>query len=186
MCLSPRIVGLQGGVAEIRRQLQPNGRGRDAQPVCRQKTLPSCGETIDSVRAQADSIGLEYAKAVQSAGLMSMPLAKATTLPATASCRTPAQCRLGVQRLNIGIYTELPADRSEKTKRQRQDYEFKGYALADKRKTIRRHGIELQRSSHCRLPVWCFLYRRSLGAIILRVVWECRVISVFLFIFYSS
>lgn len=40
------------------------------------KNIAELQETIDSVRAQADSIGLEYAKAVQSAGLMSMPLTK--------------------------------------------------------------------------------------------------------------
>ena len=74
----------------------------------------------------------------------------------------------------------------EKTKRQRQDYEFKGYAMADKRKTIRRHGIELQKKFTLSFACLVFFFIGApLGAIIRKGgLGMPLVISVFLFIFY--
>ena len=139
------------------------------------------------MRAQADSIGLEYAKAVQSAGLMSMPLTKGND--------TTGHSHAAARRLNVdsvfrgstSAYTLSYLQTAlEKTKRQRQDYEFKGYALADKRKTIRRHGIELQKKFTLSFACLVFFFIGApLGAIIRKGgLGMPLVISVFLFIFY--
>ncbi len=151
------------------------------------KNIAELQETIDSVRAQADSIGLEYAKAVQSAGLMSMPLTKGND--------TTGHSHAAARRLNVdsvfrgstSAYTLSYLQTAlEKTKRQRQDYEFKGYALADKRKTIRRHGIELQKKFTLSFACLVFFFIGApLGAIIRKGgLGMPLVISVFLFIFY--
>lgn len=151
------------------------------------KNIAELQETIDSVRAQADSIGLEYAKAVQSAGLMSMPLTKGNDI--TGHSHAAAR-RLNVDsvfRGSTSAYTLSYLQTAlEKTKRQRQDYEFKGYALADKRKTIRRHGIELQKKFTLSFACLVFFFIGApLGAIIRKGgLGMPLVISVFLFIFY--
>lgn len=151
------------------------------------KNIAELQETIDSVRAQADSIGSEYAKAVQSAGLMSMPLTKGND---TTGRSQEAARRLNVDsvfRGSTSAYTLSYLQTAlEKTKRQRQDYEFKGYALADKRKTIRRHGIELQKKFTLSFACLVFFFIGApLGAIIRKGgLGMPLVISVFLFIFY--
>ena len=125
--------------------------------------------------------------AVQSAGLMSMPLTKGND--------TTGHSHAAARRLNVdsvfrgstSAYTLSYLQTAlEKTKRQRQDYEFKGYALADKRKTIRRHGIELQKKFTLSFACLVFFFIGApLGAIIRKGgLGMPLVISVFLFIFY--
>ncbi len=140
------------------------------------KTLPSCRKPSTPCVPRRTASAWNMPKPCSRPDLCRCPSQKATTLPSHSHA---AARRLNVDsvfRGSTSAYTLSYLQTAlEKTKRQRQDYEFKGYALADKRKTIRRHGIELQRSSHCRLPVWCF----SLSALrsersSARVVWECR------------
>ena len=119
---------------------------------------------------------------------MSMPLTKATTYrPQPCLPRMPLNVD-SVFRGSTSAYTlSLPADRSGEDQATASGLRIQRLCLGRQTaKTIRRHGIELQRSSHCRLPVWCFFF---IGAPLRsdhpQVVWEIPlVISVFLFIFY--
>ena len=144
-------------------------------------------ETIDSVRGEVDSIGSEYAKAVQSAGLMSMPLTQGNDSTALGQAAARSLNVDSVFRGSTSAYALSYLQTAlEKTKRQRQDYEFKGYAMADKRKTIRRHGIELQKKFTLSFACLVFFFIGApLGAIIRKGgLGMPLVISVFLFIFY--
>lgn len=73
-----------------------------------------------------------------------------------------------------------------RARRQKQDYEFKGLMLQDDRKTIRRHGIELQKKFTLSFACIIFFFIGApLGAIIRKGgLGMPLVISVFLFIFY--
>ncbi len=151
------------------------------------KNIAELQETIDSVRGEVDSIGSEYAKAVQSAGLMSMPLTQGNDSTALGQAAARSLNVDSVFRGSTSAYALSYLQTAlEKTKRQRQDYEFKGYAMADKRKTIRRHGIELQKKFTLSFACLVFFFIGApLGAIIRKGgLGMPLVISVFLFIFY--
>lgn len=151
------------------------------------KNIAELQETIDSVRGEVDSIGSEYAKAVQSAGLMSMPLTRGNDSTALGQAVARSLNVDSVFRGSTSAYALSYLQTAlEKTKRQRQDYEFKGYAMADKRKTIRRHGIELQKKFTLSFACLVFFFIGApLGAIIRKGgLGMPLVISVFLFIFY--
>ena len=151
------------------------------------KNIAELQETIDSVRGEVDSIGSEYAKAVQSAGLMSMPLTQGSDSTALGQAAARSLNVDSVFRGSTSAYALSYLQTAlEKTKRQRQDYEFKGYAMADKRKTIRRHGIELQKKFTLSFACLVFFFIGApLGAIIRKGgLGMPLVISVFLFIFY--
>lgn len=151
------------------------------------KNIAELQETIDSVRGEVDSIGSEYAKAVQSAGLMSMPLTRGNDSTALGQATARSLNVDSVFRGSTSAYALSYLQTAlEKTKRQRQDYEFKGYAMADKRKTIRRHGIELQKKFTLSFACLVFFFIGApLGAIIRKGgLGMPLVISVFLFIFY--
>ena len=151
------------------------------------KNIAELQETIDSVRGEVDSIGSEYAKAVQSAGLMSMPLTQGNDSTALGQAAARSLNVASVFRGSTSAYALSYLQTAlEKTKRQRQDYEFKGYAMADKRKTIRRHGIELQKKFTLSFACLVFFFIGApLGAIIRKGgLGMPLVISVFLFIFY--
>lgn len=151
------------------------------------KNIAELQETIDSVRGEVDSIGSEYTKAVQSAGLMSMPLTQGNDSTALGQAAARSLNVDSVFRGSTSAYALSYLQTAlEKTKRQRQDYEFKGYAMADKRKTIRRHGIELQKKFTLSFACLVFFFIGApLGAIIRKGgLGMPLVISVFLFIFY--
>lgn len=151
------------------------------------KNIAELQETIDSVRSQVDSIGTAYAQTVRSTGFLAMPLSKGND--STERGRTAAR-QLNVDSVFRGSTSAYALSylqtALEKTKRQRQDYEFKGYAMADKRKTIRRHGIELQKKFTLSFACLVFFFIGApLGAIIRKGgLGMPLVISVFLFIFY--
>ena len=145
------------------------------------KNIAELQETIDSVRGEVDS------KAVQSAGLMSMPLTQGNDSTALGQAAARSLNVDSVFRGSTSAYALSYLQTAlEKTKRQRQDYEFKGYAMADKRKTIRRHGIELQKKFTLSFACLVFFFIGApLGAIIRKGgLGMPLVISVFLFIFY--
>lgn len=162
------------------------------------KNLRELQATIDSVGKQVDSIGAEYAAELRSRPMVGVPIneisysnnskptmklvpdvkpAKGQKLPDIDSLFAAK----GASQQRLYVQAALNNARSS-----RQMYEYKSMAMEEDLKTIRRHGIELQKKFTLSFACVIFFFIGApLGAIIRKGgLGTPLVISVLLFIFY--
>lgn len=159
------------------------------------KNMSELQATIDSVSLRVDSIGRSYGREMRqmrrfgvqpytvsydTAGHMTSTLVPDVMLARPVNVDSMLHGGSSASALN---YINQALTRA---RRQKQDYEFKGLMLQDDRKTIRRHGIELQKKFTLSFACIIFFFIGApLGAIIRKGgLGMPLVISVFLFIFY--
>lgn len=158
------------------------------------KNIKELQATIDSVEYRVDSIGSIYAKAIKETAYFGVAYSQSRFQDSVwVSVRNP-EVRMQ-EPLNLDTVFSKPSPAMAKTyinqalmkaKRNKQDYEFKSYAMEDDRKTIRRHDIELQKKFTLSFACIIFFFIGApLGAIIRKGgIGTPLVISVFLFIVY--
>ncbi len=158
------------------------------------KNMAELQATIDSVGARIDSIGRGYSRAVKTAPRLG--LTYYTTEKVDGKIVEVPQPPVELDHpLNIdsifrgttsGYALTYLNQALTKARRIKQENDFKGVTMADDRKTVRRHAIELQKKFT--LSVACIIFffiGAPLGAIIRKGgLGMPLVISVFLFIFY--
>lgn len=158
------------------------------------KNIAELQATIDSVNHRVDSIGEGYAREVLEYPYMSLPYYKSEYREDT-MIRVPIPPVRLDKPINVDSVFQGPTSgyaatylnqALNKARRQRQDFEFKGLTMADDRKTIRRHGIELQKKFTLSFACIIFFFIGApLGAIIRKGgIGTPLVLSVLLFIFY--
>lgn len=158
------------------------------------KNITELQATIDSVNARVDSIGNVYGNAIKEIPYLGVSYYKRTYENGVVVNKKQRPVTLEVpldvdslfQGKNEGTYKGYLTQALNKAKRNRQDYEFRSYAMGDDRKTIRRHAIELQKKFTLSFACIIFFFIGApLGAIIRKGgLGMPLVISVFLFIFY--
>lgn len=158
------------------------------------KNITELQATIDSVNARVDSIGNVYGNAIKEIPYLGVSYYKRTYENGVVVNKkqrpVTLEVPLDVDSLfhgkNEGIHKGYLTQALNKAKRNRQDYEFRSYAMGDDRKTIRRHAIELQKKFTLSFACIIFFFIGApLGAIIRKGgLGMPLVISVFLFIFY--
>lgn len=158
------------------------------------KNITELQATIDSVNARVDSIGNVYANAIKEIPYLGVSYYKRTYENGVVVNKkqrpVTLEVPLDVDSLfhgkNEGTHKGYLTQALNKAKRNRQDYEFRSYAMGDDRKTIRRHAIELQKKFTLSFACIIFFFIGApLGAIIRKGgLGMPLVISVFLFIFY--
>lgn len=158
------------------------------------KNMAELQATIDSVSARVDSIGDSYAKSIKEIPYMGLDrynreyrngeLVKVPQKPVI--LETPLNLD-SIINANEGTFARsYYAQALVKAKRAKQDYEYKSFSMSDDRKTIRRHGIELQKKFTLSFACIIFFFIGApLGAIIRKGgLGTPLVISVLLFIVY--
>lgn len=158
------------------------------------KNITELQATIDSVNARVDSIGNVYGNAIKEIPYLGVSYYKRTYENGVVVNKKQRPVTLEVpldvdslfQGKNAGTHKGYLTQALNKAKRNRQDYEFRSYAMGDDRKTIRRHAIELQKKFTLSFACIIFFFIGApLGAIIRKGgLGMPLVISVFLFIFY--
>ena len=158
------------------------------------KNITELQATIDSVNARVDSIGNVYGNAIKEIPYLGVSYYKRTYENGVVVNKkqrpVTLEVPLDVDSLfhgkNEGTHKGYLTQALNKAKRNRQDYEFRSYAMGDDRKTIRRHAIELQKKFTLSFACIIFFFIGApLGAIIRKGgLGMPLVISVFLFIFY--
>ena len=167
------------------------------------KNITELRATIDSVNRRVDSlggvygreilnqpvVGLRHSDAVVSAGAGGAPShpqpVSPSPLPKVSMARPLDIDSVfrGSSSASAPQYITIALNRA---KRNRQDYEFKSFSMADDRKSIRRHDIELQKKFTLSFACIIFFFIGApLGAIIRKGgLGTPLVVSVLLFIFY--
>lgn len=159
------------------------------------KNISQLQATIDSVNVRVDSVGRSYSELVSHNSYLGVSPYKYE--------RDDNGKMVQVKQKDIDIKKPLNVDSIfrgstsgytlnylnsalNKARRMKQDYEFKSITLADDRKTIRRHGIELQKKFTLSFACIIFFFIGApLGAIIRKGgLGTPLVISVILFIIY--
>lgn len=158
------------------------------------KNITELQATIDSVNARVDSIGNVYGNAIKEIPYLGVSYYKRTyengvvvnKKQRPVILEVPLEVDSLFHGKNEGTHKGYLTQALNKAKRNRQDYEFRSYAMGDDRKTIRRHAIELQKKFTLSFACIIFFFIGApLGAIIRKGgLGMPLVISVFLFIFY--
>ena len=158
------------------------------------KNIEELQATIDSVTLRVDSIGASIGKMIKEypyAGLTYYQTAY-TDPEHPRSVRKPVAREKPID-IDSVFYKEKPsmtrsylAQAISRARQMKQDYEFQSYTMADDKKTIRRHGIEMHKKFTLSFACLIFFFIGApLGAIIRKGgIGTPLVISVFLFIFY--
>ncbi len=153
------------------------------------KNIAELQATIDSVSEKVDSIGAIYAKELKESPYLRIPYYRDRVVD-NQRVQEPQQPVAMKEPMPVDsiFYKERPgmtpsylAQALLKAQRVKQDYEFKSYQMEDYRKTIRRHGIEMQKKftlsfAFIGAPLGAIIRKGGLGTPL--------VISVFLFIVY--
>ena len=158
------------------------------------KNLAELRHTIDSVGIKVDSIGNTIARRALRENVCGMPLRK-TVMKHGESVEERVEPVVVEKAMNLDtIFNALAIDDQktvvEKAKNKavgaKQEYEYRGYAMEDSKKDIRRHQIEMQRKFTLSFACLVFFFIGApLGAIIRKGgLGTPIVISVFLFIVY--
>ncbi len=158
------------------------------------KNIAELQATIDSVSEKVDSIGAIYAKELKESPYLRIPYYRDRVVD-NQRVQEPQQPVAMKEPMPVDsiFYKERPgmtpsylAQALLKAQRVKQDYEFKSYQMEDYRKTIRRHGIEMQKKFTLSFACLIFFFIGApLGAIIRKGgLGTPLVISVFLFIVY--
>lgn len=160
------------------------------------KNIAELNATIDSVTARIDSAGVVIARELREAPAMGVPYFVMRQDRPGAPSRKVVRHDVTMSRpldvdsvFNRGGYyprASIVQSALSKAKRKKTEYEFRALSREEDLKTIRRHGIELQKKFT--LSVACLIFffiGAPLGAIIRKGgLGMPIVISVFLFIFY--
>lgn len=158
------------------------------------KNIEELQATIDSVTLRVDSIGAAVGKTIKE-----YPYAGLTYYETDYA--DPSHPRIARRQVALDkpididsvFYKEKPsmtrsylAQAINRARQMKQDYEFQSYSMADDKKTIRRHGIEMHKKFTLSFACLIFFFIGApLGAIIRKGgIGTPLVISVFLFIFY--
>lgn len=158
------------------------------------KNISELQATIDSVNNRVDSIGGVYGKAIKETSYFGLLYNKRAYIDGKLVMQKqrpvvldhPLNVDSIFKGKNAGVEKGYLTQALNKAKRTRQDYEYKSYTMSDDRKTIRRHGIELQKKFTLSFACIIFFFIGApLGAIIRKGgLGMPLVISVLLFIFY--
>lgn len=158
------------------------------------KNISQLQATIDSVNHIVDSIGNGYARDVLEYPYMGLQYYKNEykndTIVKVVIPPVKLDKPLDIDSIFKGPTSGYAAtyinQALNKARRQRQDYEYKGLTMADDKKSIRRHGIELQKKFTLSFACIIFFFIGApLGAIIRKGgIGTPLVLSVILFIFY--
>ena len=158
------------------------------------KNISELKHTIDSVNMRVDSVGKGYASLVAGKRYVNVDSYSYTYDSAGGSSKKLRTIEMSVP-INVdsvfkgqsSAYSQQYLERAlSSLNRTKQDYEFKGLTLADDRKTIIRHGIEMHKKFTLSIACLVFFFIGApLGAIIRKGgLGAPLVISVFLFIVY--
>ncbi len=158
------------------------------------KNITQLQATIDSVNQRVDSLGNVYAREILAQDLLGINertgrerggahAPRTATLPPDVALLDVDSVFRGRQSSSTVNYLTIALN---KAKHNRQEYEFKSFSMKDDRKTIRRHGIELQKKFTLSFACIIFFFIGApLGAIIRKGgLGTPLVISVLLFIVY--
>ena len=158
------------------------------------KNLAELNQTIDSVNITVDSIGGSIAKRTLRENICGVPMRKLVIRQGENIEEKvgPVQMPkiIDVDSIYMAYSIDEKKDIVEKAKNKaasvKQEYEYRGYAMEDSKKSIRRHQIELQRKFTLSFACLVFFFIGApLGAIIRKGgLGTPIVISVFLFIVY--
>lgn len=158
------------------------------------KNLAELRHTIDSVNVKVDSIGGSIANQFLRTPICGVPLRKNVYKNGVAveervgwlALKEPLRLDSMFEALELDKKKTLVNEAKRRATSVKQEFEFKGYALEENRKTIRRHEIELQRKFTLSFACLVFFFIGApLGAIIRKGgLGTPIVISVFLFIVY--
>lgn len=150
-------------IKEIMLKFDANFNRMDEQGMRNQyvgKNMAELQATIDSVTLRVDSVGNRFAKALREQPVLNVPVYR--TRYSDGHARTertpdvkmdkPVDIDSVFRGSSSGFALNYLNQALSKVQRTKQEYEFGNINMADDRKTIRRHAIELQKSSHSRLP----------------------------------
>lgn len=158
------------------------------------KNIRELQATIDSVGRRVDSVGDSYAQSIKQIPYLGIDYyrreyrdGELVNLPQPpVVLKTPINLDSMIN-VNDGAFARSYYTQAlTKAKRARQDYEYKSFSMSDDRKTIRRHGIELQKKFTLSFACIIFFFIGApLGAIIRKGgLGTPLIISVLLFIVY--
>ncbi len=158
------------------------------------KNIEELQATIDSVTLRVDSIGASIGKSIKEYPYAGISYYKVDySHPENPRVeRAPVALDKPID-IDSVFYKEKPsmtrsylAQAINRARQMKQDYEFQSYSMADDKKTIRRHGIEMHKKFTLSFACLIFFFIGApLGAIIRKGgIGTPLVISVFLFIFY--
>lgn len=158
------------------------------------KNMSELQATIDSVQARLDSVGQLHGNVLKTSTYVGVPYYQTEYVDGE-MVNTPTKPVKLAEPLNLdtifrakgmGMYKSYLNQALNRANNTRQDYEFKSYTIQDDERTLRRHGIELQKKFTLSLACIVFFFIGApLGAIIRKGgLGMPLVISVFLFIFY--
>lgn len=184
-------------IKEIMLKFDANFNRMDEQGMRNQyvgKNMAELQATIDSVTLRVDSVGNRFAKALREQPVLNVPVYR--TRYSDGHARTertpdvkmdkPVDIDSVFRGSSSGFALNYLNQALSKVQRTKQEYEFGNINMADDRKTIRRHAIELQKKFTLSFACIIFFFIGApLGAIIRKGgLGTPLVISVFLFIFY--
>lgn len=158
------------------------------------KNIEELQATIDSVTLRVDSIGNSIGTSIKEYPYAGISYYKMdySNPENPKTVRKPVALAKPID-IDSVFYKEKPsmtrsylAQALSKARQMKQDYEFQSYTMADDKKTIRRHGIEMHKKFTLSFACLIFFFIGApLGAIIRKGgIGTPLVISVFLFIFY--
>ncbi len=158
------------------------------------KNISQLLETIDTINQKVDSIGGVYAKDIKEAPYFGISYYQKKYVNHKLTDVPQQQITLK-DTLNLDTLMKAKGNSYARTyivqainkaKRHKQDYEFKSLSMKDKRKSIRRHDIEMQKKFTLSFACIIFFFIGApLGAIIKKGgIGTPLVISVILFIIY--
>ncbi len=158
------------------------------------KNIEELQATIDSVTLRVDSIGNSIGTSIKEYPYAGISYYKMdySNPENPKTVRKPVALDKPID-IDSVFYKEKPsmtrsylAQALSKARQMKQDYEFQSYTMADDKKTIRRHGIEMHKKFTLSFACLIFFFIGApLGAIIRKGgIGTPLVISVFLFIFY--
>ncbi len=158
------------------------------------KNIAELKQTIDSVNLRVDSVGNSYARLVADRQYLNVGNYKVTLdnegkkhrVPNVVDMKSPVNVDSVFRGKSSADKLNYLDKALNQLRRQKQDYEFKGLTLADDRKTIIRHGIEMHKKFTLSIACLVFFFIGApLGAIIRKGgLGMPLVISVLLFIVY--
>lgn len=158
------------------------------------KNITQLQQTIDSVNQRVDSIGHSYGNSIRQSQMVGVSRTRPVSdngrivqkVVPEIKLKQPINVDSVFKGANSGEMTNILNQALTFAKRNRQDFEYKSFILEEDSKTIRRHGIELQKKFTLSMACIIFFFIGApLGAIIRKGgLGMPLVISVFLFIFY--
>lgn len=158
------------------------------------KNLTELGYTVDSVSARVDSVGSEYGKILMRQPLFNVPNVNYVVRNGKREEQPHKEIvlaeALNVDSLLSGATVQFKrtfvSGALGKAKRQKQDIEYKSYAIKSERQTIRNHKIEMQKKFTLSFACLIFFFIGApLGAIIRKGGLAVPiVVSILMFIIY--